>query len=348
MGCGVSSTEAQAEKTGRQSSAVLGGQRDTTHGNVVAIFIAKDELFPDGTVCTGALIAPNLVLTARHCVSTLDNHDGAYLCEDTASAKAQRPSAPVPAADVSVVFDTEAYDANNARNKPVSVAEVIIEPGSTGAINCGRDVALLRLAKASTVSPIVPRIKEAPVVGETFTSVGYGLDGTTGYGMRRWRSGLKVVGVGLSRDDIGRVEALESEWLADKGPCDGDSGGPALDANGKLLGVVSRGMEGCINHVLERLDSRAAWLKESARAAATQLGQAPVAWAADETAPSQDGSAENDAGAATPSSDTPAAPAPTGCAVAHPSESGAASCVFVALGLAVARGRRRTRVRSCA
>src|SRR5271165_6381141 len=56
-----------AERTASTSSAIQGGQPDTTHTFVVGV-IAQ---FGGGVsgLCTGTLLAPNLAVTARHCIA---------------------------------------------------------------------------------------------------------------------------------------------------------------------------------------------------------------------------------------------------------------------------------------
>ena len=85
------------EDTARASQAIAGGVADTTHTNVMGIAIVRNGGF--GT-CTGSLITPTLVLTARHCVSPVT--EGGVLCTPAvvngvrrAATVSEEPYAPV-------------------------------------------------------------------------------------------------------------------------------------------------------------------------------------------------------------------------------------------------------------
>ena len=71
-----------AEALAQSGSPIVGGSPDTTTKGVVALtqhFDGEDYGF-----CSGSLLAPNLVLTARHCVSQiLDEVDGGVDCDQT-------------------------------------------------------------------------------------------------------------------------------------------------------------------------------------------------------------------------------------------------------------------------
>src|SRR4051812_4835425 len=73
--CGQRGSElgsaSSAEATGTSSQGIQGGVTDTTHKFAMGICIGgRNSNGPNGCqgYCSGALIAPNVVVTARHCV----------------------------------------------------------------------------------------------------------------------------------------------------------------------------------------------------------------------------------------------------------------------------------------
>jgi hypothetical protein len=273
---------------------ISGGVTDPVDVAVVGIVDSGS-----GATCSGSLIAPNLVVTAQHCV--VDQVTPGPCAEATIGQ-------PVKAARFFVTtepilgVDPEDYHA---------VSEIRIPPGAGF---CGRDIALLVLADLvdnAEAAPIDPRIDLALTPGELYAAVGYGAtdDQGTGVGERRRRDGLAVdcVGAGCASTFTG-----VDEWLGETGVCGGDSGGPALDADGAVVGVVSRGAVGCIAPTYTRIDVHAAWLIDEAVDAAELGGYERPPWAGGTSAP--------DAGVPAPDADVPDADA--GSAIDDPDAGG--------------------------
>jgi hypothetical protein len=220
-----------------------------------------------GGQCTGSPIAPNLVLTARHCIGRTKDISRRVVCTETAFTE------PDSAGAVFVVTKSEITDDPNDYHR---VRAVRMLPGDDEHL-CGRDLALLELAEPIDVPPLIPRVDVPPVPGESYTAYGYGDDeGEVGAGVRRSLSDLRVDCVAEACPDR---EVYPTEWVGSDGVCSGDSGGPALDAAGKILGVVSRGYAGCRAPVYASLPAFAEFLKSEALLAAEHGNYAPPAWA---------------------------------------------------------------------
>jgi hypothetical protein len=259
------------EEVGVAGFAIMGGAPDSADTSVVGIYDLKLN-----SICTGSLIAPNVVLTARHCIAPVLNADpqGGILCGLTTFG------APVAPDHFVVTTKQDIFDTSADRH----VREIATPPS---AAFCGNDVALLFLS-SSIVPPeataIVPRIDEAVVPMEGYSAIGYGAiddsPGGTGAGTRRRRDGLFVNCVSdACPKAVGKPEVAETEWLGDQGVCHGDSGGPAVDSVARVIGVTSRGGSSCATPVYGYVFDWAQWLKDNAVVAAGQDGIDPPPWA---------------------------------------------------------------------
>jgi len=277
LGASACSTGA-GEPVGGTSQAIAGGTADITDR---AVFELARETQDSGALCTATLIAPNLLLTARHCVSPGDGSDH-VLCGDSMLGAPFPPSA---------FFATN--DAHPGQSSPFFTAVDVRVPGQ-GVDTCGYDVALIILSEnvpADVATPAIPRIDREVMPGEVYTAVGYGVNENGAHtNTRMERQGLSVA---CEPGSCG--EGVEStEFRGDTGICSGDSGGPALDADGKVVGVVSRGAPDCATPIYGTVTAWQDFIIATATDAAKLGGYEPPFWVT------------------TKSSDPPASPTPSG------------------------------------
>ncbi len=275
LGCAPAEQD-EVASFARTAQPISGGVEDTTSKAVVGIVQAS------GSLCTGSLIAPNVVLTARHCVSPTTGDGSSVVC-GTTGFLVPRPASSffVSTADMVSVEDAGEY----------LVQEVVTLPDQESNVDdfCGNDIAILILKESvQGVAPYIPRLDDAPVVaGEIYSAVGFGAVNGQGddSGTRRRRDGIAVECVSSDCEDheIFGGHVRSSEWIGEGGVCQGDSGGPALDDQDRVFGVTSRGQADCGVSIYAYTVSHGQWLKDTVvYASGIGVYQAP-AWTAGST-----------------------------------------------------------------
>jgi hypothetical protein len=239
LGCTAQASEGGAVEvavaTDTAEPAIFGGDRDDddrAYAGVVALRVGVSGTFE---LCTGALVAPNVVLTARHCVTK--NTTASVSCDENGRS-ANGPHVVGDEAPATIGVFTGPTPSLSRR--PAAFGRAIVAP--QGAYLCDADIALVVLDRALDVAVLPVRLEAKAQAGEAIRAVGYGQnDAGLPIGTRFRREGVVVLGQGKGLS-ASKTPLGEHEFEVGRSICQGDSGGPAISATtGAIVGVVSRG-----------------------------------------------------------------------------------------------------------
>jgi MYXO-CTERM domain-containing protein len=235
IGCAVP-PEAQ---TGRRNQAIINGVVSGIEDDAAVAL----PLFSAGGsfqgACSGVLVAPNVVLTARHCVSRTES--GGIACDEDGNAIAGGGVvSDYKASQISILIGPELPSSLEFPSK----GKTVIHTGSDNL--CNNDFAIVILDTPLPTAKIAPiRLDGPPVEQEMLLVVGWGQsNNSSGYGRRR-RDNVPVEAVGPAYEFSKGLVLGPNEFGVGESICSGDSGGPAFDMKtGAVIGVVSRGGNG--------------------------------------------------------------------------------------------------------
>lgn len=189
--------------------ALTGNAPSATGAPARAIVMVVDAR---GDLCTGTTLAPDLVLTAAHCVTRL------------------------------TVYQVKVFQSGRA----ISVRSIVVHPQfnleSYANSRATADLALVKITTPlpETVTPAPLAASRRVAVGENLVIAGFGVTapGTAkGLGLPRMAT-LAVTGKPGSLQ-IRLVDPSTNNSRAGLGGCTGDSGAPVFERSAALIGVVS-------------------------------------------------------------------------------------------------------------
>jgi MYXO-CTERM domain-containing protein len=217
----------------RPPTPIVGGEAVEGRGwsNVVAVLSVDPSQINTGHLCSGTLIAPQIVLTAGHCIVPETDPD-----------------------EIAVYFGDSIYGKHVASVVRFEIfPEACVEDCDPDAY----DFAFLEIREKIGGVDIIPILtdqdewNETMVVGKPVTFVGFGAirdDGEEEPPLEMDELGYKAV---VAADIVDFSESGREFIAGERGKdtCSGDSGGPAFvqlaDGSWRQVGVTSRGVRPC-------------------------------------------------------------------------------------------------------
>jgi|GEM_PF-2536027 len=214
---------------------VVGGE-PSDQSSVVLI---RAERGNGGSLCTASILAPHLLLTARHCVSLYV--EGEYTCSIDGGLDLSRPRTPANAGEMGAVLEGSSInvyaEGEPDLSEPTTVVSQVLAPETDNI--CRNDIAVLVLEEPLEAPPVALRLDGPPSFDESIQVVGYGLNEESRI-YRKERLDVELLAVGPSDFFPLEGQAMPRTFVISSSVCPGDSGGPAFaEQSGEVLGVFS-------------------------------------------------------------------------------------------------------------
>jgi V8-like Glu-specific endopeptidase len=328
VAAGCSSADPSREMTSSQGQAVQGGTVDTTDNFAVGVCVGNGP-GQCQLLCSGALIAPNLVMTARHCVNQSPQAIDCTLSSTVFGAQY---------APTNYFYITTYYQMGQGTKGWHQAKQIFTTPGTKV---CGNDMALIMLSDnvptsetgGSYVTPVVQYpMTDHTRYSTTVTAIGYGDTSATTQdaGTRHIRQNVNLLCIpgdaSIDCPSQAMTQMTVNEFISGDSTCEGDSGSSAYEqkAFNKAVpvsfGVLSRGGSSgstCIQPVYTRTDQWKDFIVNTALTAASAGGYTPPSWTAAPPPPTDAGTPDS---GPTDDGATPPPPGSLGAPCADPSD----------------------------
>lgn len=233
FGCAAANPGRCPEKRQVSRSPIVGGERTESSDDYTVLLRINDN-----SICSGVLIDPRVVLTARHCVSELTVPGSIHCNVAGQSLDGWQVGNNFEPSNVAVfVGPSPDWTSNDRALARGSFFLTLDDPTL-----CDRDIAFVFLDAPVYTAPTA-RVRLSGTVPSSLSAIGYGATEGGALGHRHRRDGVRPLGVG--KPGSGRVAIGPRELETTTSICGGDSGGPIVDpSNGEVIGIASRGI-GC-------------------------------------------------------------------------------------------------------
>jgi MYXO-CTERM domain-containing protein len=238
LGCSAEiSPGSSGDRVGRVIQPVIGGvSSGAEHDGVVVL--ARFEAGTRRGLCSATLVAPNLLLTARHCVSIADSTIACNMDGSAAVGAVIHEDFPAESFVVFVGKDGVTASVTDEMTAKARGTKLVVDDSTT---LCNHDLAFVLLDRPVDAPIATLRLWGGPRATERVTVVGWGVDATgTLPATRMERGDLAVRRIGPTLMPGNLYGIGSAEVMFGEAACAGDSGGPAFNNDGVLVGVTSR------------------------------------------------------------------------------------------------------------